>query len=124
MAIVKVSELQGVALDWAVGYALNGEKVFFVAFGGEMLGRRITDAAKQGRLSPSTKWERCGPLIEHFAIGFCGHSSGIWRAFSSPEDKIFNGYGETHLIAACRLIVAAKLDDEIEVPDELIGGAS
>lgn len=127
MAIVKVSELQGAALDWAAGYALNGEKIFFVAFGAEMLGRRITDAAKQGRLSPSTKWEQCGPLIDQLRVDISSppsdSSDAGWDARVDDGSALNWSSGDTALIAICRAIVSSKLGDEIEVPDELIDAA-
>lgn len=120
MKEVNVEDLTGKQLDWAVGQALNGNKLFFKAFGAEMLGRTITSAAASGRLSPSKKWEQCGPIIEHFNIEFytsCGFEACINDIESMTATTL---YGESHLEAACRAVVAFKLGDVVQIPDELV----
>lgn len=112
---IKTSELEGIALDWAVAIALNGQKAFFDAFGARSLGRLISGEVKSGRISPSTDWSQCGPFIEAYEVELMPWSGG-WVANCLPSG---HGEGGTHLIAACRAIVAANLGDEIDVPDEL-----
>lgn len=125
---VKASELSGAALDWAVAQVdgvktmmmapRNGEpKQPFALFGSLALSVGGDD---QSSYAPSTCWHCGGPLIEKYAIGFVGHDADNWLAFFAPEDKAHEGIGATHLIAACRAIVAAKLGDEVDVPEGLV----
>ena len=120
MKTVKTCELIGPALDWAVAKA-DGvsthkfrEKTFAL-FGS--LAIPLGDA--ENGYAPSTCWHCGGPLIHAHAIGFVGHDADNWLAFSSPEDETHEGIGPTHLVAACRAIVAAKLGDTVQIPDEL-----
>jgi hypothetical protein len=73
-----------------------------------------------------TKWEKGGPLIEKYRISFVTIGTG-------PEDDEGNEpivaltsalhykacEGKTHLIAACRAIVATALGDTVSIPAEL-----
>lgn len=91
----------------------------------------------------STDWAHGGPLIErelievspawhnqHCAVnqdwekrGFKADHGWHWTAYVLGADNIDDNYeqeGGTPLIAAMRCIVAAKLGDEVEVPDELL----
>ncbi|MCV0420103.1 MAG: DUF2591 domain-containing protein [Microbacterium sp.] len=122
MIEVKTSELEGAALDWAVAYPLNGERVFFKAFGARVLGRRITTEVGNGNISPSTKWAQCGPLIAEYSISLhCPQSTDdVWAAWRITPSGEFCCGGETPIIAACRAIVAAHSGDVVSVPAELI----
>lgn len=70
--------------------------------------------------TPSTDWNQCGRLIETHAIGFVGYDAHNWKAFSSPGDTLYVGFGPTHLIAACRLIVSTNVDGEVEVRERYV----
>jgi hypothetical protein len=72
-----------------------------------------------GCYDPVNDWEIGGPLIAEYAIGFLGHDADNWLAFSSPMDETHQGIGPTHLIAACRMIVASHFGDTVSVPVEL-----
>lgn len=123
MVEVKTSELIGPALDWAVAYHLNGDPVFFKAFGARVLGRRITTEVANGNISPSTKWSQCGPLIDKYNMamtcpfGMDADDEPHWSCAGGGES-----YGPTKLIAACRAIVAANSGDAVSVPAELVNG--
>ncbi|EMS3863840.1 TPA: DUF2591 domain-containing protein [Pseudomonas aeruginosa] len=118
---VKTCELEGAALDWAVavieGYDLMKHpfrRAFIPNFG-------YCD------YSPSTNWTFGGPLIEKHRfefewIGSDWHGEPL-RLFTAcgcdmPADA--TSAGPTHLIAACRAIVRAKLGETVSVPAELI----
>lgn len=105
---IKTSELIGMQLDWAVAKADRDEMP------------ATWQWIEWDDYHPSTNWSQGGPLIESHAIGFVGHDADNWLAFSSPCDETHQGIGPTHLIAACRMIVSAKLGEEIEVPEELV----
>jgi hypothetical protein len=117
---IKSGELIGVALNWAVAAALNGSSEFFDIYGAKMLGKSLSKEALAGNINPSENWIHGGRLIDKFAIGFVGHDADNWLAFSSPADATHQGIGPTHLIAACRMIVNAKLGETILVPKELV----
>ena len=114
---IKTSELSGAALDWAVAKAEDEVGIDFCLKDDGSVFNVWTEEC--GSYRPSEDWEIAGPLIAGHAIGFVGHDSDNWKAFSSPEDVTYQGVGPTHLVAACRLIVSAKLGNEIEVPEEL-----
>lgn len=130
MPVIKTADLIGPALDWAVAYGLNGEPGFLEAFGVRMLGRSITKAVRMGEIKPSTDWSQGGPLIEQYNIQTSYNGNGFrrsptgkyWCAYvckpHGPEERPSGG-GPTPLIAACRAIVAAKLGDTVQIPEEL-----
>lgn len=102
---VKVSELAGVALDWAVNKAEGRSRLL-------------------GCYSPSTDWATGGPIIErerinlmHAQPGSINTSMGI-GCTATVNDAYFDG--PTPLIAAMRCYVTSKLGDEVDVPEELL----
>lgn len=118
---IKVGELQGSALDWAVAIVFN-------------------PAHEWGHWSPSTNWAQGGPIIERERIGldrFAGQWAARlwagWRYIEYPQgsaehaaayrsrkvSQSIEQQGPTALIAAMRCYVASKLGDEIEVPEEV-----
>jgi Protein of unknown function (DUF2591) len=114
---MKVSELQGAALDWAVAKALGEYKPVAVP-------------------RYSTDWAQGGPIIERERIGvwwatpYVDDDGGVeygnhWYAeIGCTDDNADEPYkggatGPTPLIAAMRLYVYSKLGDEIELPEEL-----
>ena len=99
---VKVSELQGAALDWAVA-----ECEQFV----------------EDEFEPSENWADGGPIIEREEISIefgRAEFKSAWIAYklgSPHEDN--PKFGSTPLVAAMRCYVASKMGDEIEIPEEL-----
>lgn len=120
---IKTSELNGVALDWAVAQ-VAGEKVR-MQFGWTVLSEQVGDSIE--KWSPSTRWSQGGPLIETYKVDLYCHEEynggeGMWEAHCGSEfvwadtpDTI----GKSPLVAACRAIVMAKLGEEVEIPGEL-----
>ncbi len=128
---LKVSELSGVALDWAVakceGFAVVYEKDrndFWVT---------RTNHAQQflppfGYLSevfhPSDNWSQGGEIIEREKITVCWQGAtwdGSKFNIRVTDEYEFHQTGPTPLIAAMRCYVASKLGDKITVPLPLIG---
>lgn len=103
---MKINELTGAALDWAVMQCEGTRKdIDFVWWTDEY--------------SPSTDWTQGGPIIERERIRL--DPRGVWVAgHDSSNDEYL---GPTPLIAAMRCYVASKLGDEIEIPEELKEGA-
>jgi hypothetical protein len=108
---IKVSELEGAALDWAVAKAINAEAIT----------AHMDHWSSPVRYSPSTIWSQGGRLIEVYDVGVCKMGSGEWcAAVDSIKVSQFYNTGLTALIAVCRAIVLVKLGETVEVPDELI----
>lgn len=96
---MKVSDLSGAALDWAV---------FEVEFG--TIAFEFTQSFR-----PSTNWAQAGPIIERERIRL--DPRGVWVAgHDSSNDEYL---GPTPLIAAMRCYVASKLGNDISIPEEL-----
>lgn len=106
---IKTSELEGAALDWAVAKAVGSSTI--------TLDGGLWYRGHNCLWSPSTDWSQCGPLIaEHKILFDTDDWSIIWA--TAGNSNISKG-GDSHLIAACRAIVAAKLGDVVDVPEEL-----
>lgn len=142
MVKVKVSELTGTALDWAVakcrGFESLDEDLWLVQEG-------ITDMPLSA-YNPSTDWSQGGSIIEREGIttvlcsGDLGEPRSYWTATNEvqcwqwgygpyheqDDEKSLQVYhngvhtGPTPLIAAMRCFVASKLGDEVDVPEELV----
>lgn len=135
MVEVKTAELIGPALDWAVaqaaGWAVeikpHGE-YSNASTGHKLKGRSyrlwmVSDVETE-ECAPSTDWSQGGPLIARYNIDLnhMGAKGDSIEACLNDFD-LMRGWvieGETHLVAACRAIVAAKLGDVVSVPAELV----
>ena len=100
---MKTDELTGAALDWAVAMA-DGVKVI-------VLDKQIVWPEDY---EPSTRWAVGGPIIEREKIATAWHITR-WVAWRG----VIEHPGPTPLIAAMRCYVAAKLGDDIAIPEEL-----
>lgn len=133
MIEVKTAELIGPALDWAVAKAIGASRgKYEFAVGGAPWGSWIfPDGAPFkaicGKFSPSTDWSQGGPLFEKYGIGVAKFFEPIdgpvmvgmeWAAIWIDDSVRMDG--PTALVAACRVIVAAKLGDTVPVPAELL----
>lgn len=119
MVEVKVSELSGAALDWAVA-KIEGYDLMKHPFR-----RAFIEGVGHVDYRPSTDWSQGGPLIERYSleIVFDGSRNYGWRCVKDwCYGEVNDTYplGETHLIAACRAIVASKFGDAVSVPAELV----
>jgi hypothetical protein len=109
---MRVSELTGAALDWAVAHCEGIEWE-----PGDL------DAGHYGPgFAPSTDWAHGGPIIERERI--CLRDTGedgdlMWEA-DDQRDAVGKYRGPTPLIAAMRCYVASVAGDEIDVPVELV----
>lgn len=100
---VKVNELTGPALDWAV--AKCQDILYYL------------DEEELELYSPSTDWAQGGPIIERERIDI-DHYHDVWNA-STDECPVYQT-APTPLIAAMRAYVASKLGNDIEIPDILL----
>jgi hypothetical protein len=123
---VKTADLAGEALGWAVGKAegldvLLAPPIYgnpwrvFVRYTGEVTIREV-------RYNPWDDWALGGPLIEkHMVSMHCPQSTDdVWAGWVITDKGEFCQAGDSALIAACRAIVATKLSDTVQVPQELI----
>lgn len=120
---MKVSELTGAALDWAVAKC-EGLEVYFDDGVVCLKGQPFDD--NECRWLPTRNWAQGGPIIEREVIGLEWGprlKEQEWFAWTPAPEQAkgqAQAYGPTPLIAAMRCYVASKLGDEIEVPDELL----
>ena len=108
---MKVSELQGAALDWAVAKCE-----------GMVPNTPFIASNKEYTFKPSINWEQGGPIIEREEISLetMAHDEygDGWLA-TSVRYAVYMEFAPTPLIAAMRSYVASKMGDEIEIPEEL-----
>ncbi|MDD2063014.1 phage protein NinX family protein [Pseudomonas sp. 25571] len=122
---VRVSNLVGAALDWAVATVEGVETSW-------RHGRELVKVHDRGGIkliesirsiySPSTEWSQGGPLIDKHNGGlhYEAHlADAAFRYSSGPGGSGFWCYGPTALVAFCRGLVKAKLGDTVQVPKEL-----
>lgn len=123
MVTVKIADLSGPALDWAVGRALGAEVKDhqFCATPGSHVHKNCTvfpSGHAYTHWRPSTDWGHGGPLVDKHIENIC-RCGKSWYAI--PVDELGIGPielgGTTPLIAAMRAIVAAHAEgDTVEVP--------
>ncbi|WEA19113.1 phage protein NinX family protein [Pseudomonas juntendi] len=127
---VRVSNLVGAALDWAVAQVEGISTIMlsprkeeppkpFVLFGSLALSVGGED---QSSYTPSSCWHCGGPLIDKHG-GSVQHDRGVplsTRYSAGPDGDAVWCYGPTPLIAFCRGLVRYKLGDTVQVPKELL----
>jgi hypothetical protein len=120
---LKTSDLEGVALDWAVAKCEGGGAAYVNTHSrGEvlMLSDDIHPWSRGDTWGPSYNWSQGGPIIERERIELdtCGSE---WRAVSEItfQSNTPRYYGPTPLVAAMRCYVASTLGETVEVPDDI-----
>ena len=130
---IKTSELIDQALDWAVAQAIGTKPVYnWRAFGVKHYGAWETDPAfgSAVMLRPySSHWAQGGPIIEreNLCVGrkhqadtnYCEVNDPAVDCWARTTAGGYLSYGPTPLIAAMRCLVASKLGDEVDIPEEL-----
>ena len=113
---VKVSELTGAALDWAVTRCIDPEirLEHFMAVHGNY-------QQDNGTFEYSTEWALGGQIIEQSGILLDGFSTDgcAYKSWSASMLDMVNESGPTPLISAMRCLVASKFGVEVEIPEEL-----
>ena len=107
---IKISELSGRALDWAV-LTTEGHS--------ELGALEIIDADSEAA-AYSAFWDLGGPIIEREKMGLEYTEDWEWRAWSDWPYNHTEAFGSTPLVAAMRCLVYSQLGYEIEVPEELL----
>lgn len=135
---MKVSELTGKALDYAVALCEGGVDfrfdtvaTYWITINGKDLALSPSWAQS---FTPSTDWRQGGPILEREKISIQPRFLGLTEESKSPvyqgwqASELREAYwmsprnvlGETPLIAAMRCYVESKLGNEIEIPKELL----
>lgn len=120
---MKIGELTGLALDWAVAECegkTDGPYILHDEFYWDNQGLEWAED-----YSPSTNWAQGGPIIEREKIELC-KSNPLYFPKRNEKGEYFedlwiaeNQHGQTPLIAAMRCYVAHKLGSEIEIPNNI-----
>ena len=127
---IKIKDLTGAALDWAVAKCEGYE----CEFGDEVSGPWLVpqegylhDEKPLASFRPSTDWAQSGPIIERERLQLITELGDEMWVCSSPKAVEIGGYrkycfasGPTPLIAAMRCYCSFKLGDEVDVPEELL----
>jgi len=129
---MKVSELTGAALDWAVATIEGYTELHRMENRWDHEPhlamhppRREYGVVEMWQLGFSTDWAAAGPIIEREEISISrDFESGriewaAWTPAPIRDDAEAFGYGPTPLIAAMRCYVASRLGDEVTIPEEL-----
>jgi hypothetical protein len=119
MKTVKVAEATGPALDWLVAKC-EGKAGDCVVHAGNVLYGRVTSGFVQ--YSPSTDWSQGGPIVERERIELLVSPEGHFRAILNRFDltvRPTEQRGPTPLVSAMRALVASKLGETAEVPEDL-----
>lgn len=120
MALVKVSDLSGACLDWAVAQCeARSEKEKEENFNLPCL---------VSHFKPSSDWSQGGPIIEREGINCRKVEDNTWRAEFAKTKLKADGKayaylcrkGSSLLTAAMRCYAASKLGDSVELPDDLL----
>ena len=132
MKTIKVSEIKGTALDWAVAQC-EGKKQGYAEHLLTIEDLDLLNGVAHSmiqRYRPSTNWAQGGPIIEREMIQLTPHCminplygwAAAFRSFDEDEDicALHRMRGKTPLLAGMRCYVASKLGDKVEVPKELL----
>ena len=127
---IGVDDMDEFVLNWAVAHAL-GETVYRArkrAWLTKPIGK-YDSSHKMPYWSPTTRWEQAGPIIEREKIDLFTEK-GTPESWVASVARYQNGerlvgwrihqYGPTPLIAAMRCLVASRLGEQVEVPNELM----
>ena len=121
---IKTSELQGMALDWAVAQAVGEQITLTMCFGTDSAGMVPWSEKRRKPYAPSTNWAQGGPLTDKYdmEIMLQDEDPDWWFASTGAHRSKARGmaYGPSRLIAAMRAIVKKEFGDEVEIPDELL----
>lgn len=119
---MKMAELTGRALDWAVASA--GGLDYETAGGTYMEGDESDEyygCSFTTLYSPSTNWAQGGVIIEREKIRIVPSHTNKWHAaITSSAGGVLWWMGNSPLEAAMRCYCASNLGDKVEIPEELL----
>jgi hypothetical protein len=114
---VKVCELKGFALNWAVAIC---ERYYYgdAGYGQIALYKGGSPIMYKDQWRPSEDWAQGGPIIERelmCLMNYVTHWSALPNSVKFPHQR-----GETALVAAMRCFVYSKFGREIDIPDDVL----
>lgn len=133
--LLKTADLTGAALNWAVAKA-EGYKPLYPNFpkGALTRGEKSRTWDDGGyiwlvELNYSNNWRLAGPIIERENITVYRMPGGVGGEYRAEKPQSLQpgvrgswyAAGSTYLEAAMRCYVAAKIGEEVDVPEELLG---
>lgn len=148
---VKIEDLRGPALDWAVAKAVGDDTIVLHRkrpaheFPFDPEGPANDFSQKEWKMwryfQPSTDWAQGGPLIEKYGVQICPPElpvhrhggpnagfgeSGYWSAsiFRKGDHRRRVFFSGEPLVLAMRAIIAFHFGDAVEIPLELVEAQS
>ena len=136
---VKISNLIGPHLDWAVAKCwwhdeFDRKRIFLYHSGFEWAKHTVRVANQDTctrdlsfEWEPSTNWAQGGPILTREHISRTIDHSGLWIAYCTDgytegdEGKLHMHCDRDELVAGLRCYVSRRLGEYCDVPDELIG---
>lgn len=129
MTTIKISELEGKALDYAVALCegvapfSNGISWIVEKSGRyQQLPRYSLDWAQGGPIIEREGLSVLPPIVRRIGKDRSAFTVEYWRAMRQMDENepAIHGAGKTPLIAAMRCFVASKTGGSVEIPDELL----
>lgn len=126
MPETKTANLEGVALDWAVAKVIAyDEGPDATCYGPADFREQRRRTVKNGEFVYrwSSAWGQGGELIEEYSISLQRRHDGWWMAsvqFNYADEPQYLHLAAAPLTAAMRCLVAYRLGDTIDVPEELL----
>lgn len=115
---VRVSNLIGAPLDWAVAVATDAAEIAIGEHGVICIYDTPEGGCWTNLYQPSKDCRQCGLLVAHHRVSVIYSDETCDPC--AWTDQTAAWYGPTPLIAACRALVATKLGDTVQVPKELM----
>lgn len=134
--LVKVSELKGRALNYAVAVCEWGEPEISYATGnfwwnsvnGLVPNVLLRGTIRADEFNPQGNWAHGGPLIDKYDIWLMSNKRGVtghtwWRAYplGGVDNQNLTAYHRPLRAAMISLVWFKHGSDEIEIPDILMG---
>lgn len=121
---IKTSELSGMALCYTVCMIEMPHLGWGKTIGKHHASDQIVvpELPEDKCYGPFASWRMFGPIIEQERIAISTVGDGaVWEAtqFWACAGIPIKQYGPTPLVAAMRCLVASRLGDEVEIPEEL-----
>lgn len=129
---MRTNELIGPQLDWAVArcegldfdISTNPQQIGLAVRDGWGVRRVLIPWQEGNAWEPSSNWAQAGPIIERESISLMKDCDGIWQSSiggcTGLDEPFWQADGPTALVAAMRCLVASRLGDEVNIPQELI----
>lgn len=116
---IKTADLIDLALDWAVTHCTLVE----VEYINDGITRCLLGVSPfTGMYRPTVDWSQGWSIIEREGLDIMCLAGGDdgWQADKYLHTEKVTGFGPTPLIAAMRCLVASRLGDEVDIPEELL----